>query len=126
MTRKERFAAAALTGLLAARGNLEIQEQVGCSWRYGELMEAAAKRRQAPEHIEIQALATLGLALMFGLQEARGVLSNRERRIVTEVIGAYGRAVSSAEDERFDRCELTHRFGMVTLFTFHRLPAAAS
>ena len=46
MTRKERFAAAALTGLLAARGNLEIQEEVGFSWRYGELMEAAAKRRQ--------------------------------------------------------------------------------
>ena len=125
MTRKERFAAAALTGLLAARCNLKIQEEVGFSWRYGELMEAAAKRRQPSEHIEIQALTTLSLALMFGLQEARGVLSNRERRIVTEVIGAYGRAVSSDEDERFDRCELTHRFGMVTIFTFHRLPVAS-
>ena len=125
MTRKERFAAAALTGLLAARCNLEIQDEVGFSWRYGELMEAAAKRRQPSEHIEIQALTTLSLALMFGLQEARGVLSNREHRIVTEVIGAYGRAVSSDEDERFDRCELTHRFGMVTIFTFHRRAAAS-
>jgi len=43
--------------------------------------------------------------------------SNRERRLIGEVLDAYGRA-RDAGNSFHDRCELTHRFTEVCRFTF--------
>ena len=45
MTRNEAFAATALQGLIAARTNLDIQQEIETAWRYADAMEAVAKQR---------------------------------------------------------------------------------
>ena len=129
MTRLERFAAKALQGLLAARTNLDIKSAVGLAWRYAERMETEARRREligiADERpddmpVTITASYVFALALTEGYEAATGAgfeFTNRERRVVREVLEAYGTADGSGE-LFFGRCALTHRYCEVALFTF--------
>ena len=127
MTRLERFAAAALQGIIAARPNLDDAEEVDTAWRYADRMEAVANLRDALAHehpedlpVTVTAKAIFHLPLMEGIAIAaeNGCnFTNRDRRIVGEVLDAYGRASESGEPF-FGRCELTHDFTDVARFTF--------
>ncbi|MDD9989030.1 MAG: hypothetical protein OXQ31_22355 [Spirochaetaceae bacterium] len=129
MTRHESYAASALAGLLAARTNLDIEGEIEAAWRYADGMEAAAARRakqdvadQLPYDCEvtITAAAHLSYALLEGLEAAteQGIeYTNRERRLIGEVLDAYGRARDAGNSFQ-GRCELTHTFDEVCRFTF--------
>ena len=129
MTRCERFAASALQGLLAARTNLDFKAEVGLAWRYAERMETEAKRREligiADERphdmpVTITASYVFSLALTEGYEAATDAgleFTNRERRVVREVLEAYGTA-DGAGELFFGHCALTHRLCEVALFTF--------
>ena len=129
MTRHERFAACALQGLIAARTNLDLKAEIGLAWRYAERMEAEAKRHeligitdQRPHDMPVMITASyvFALALTEGYEAAVGAgfeFTNRERRIVREVLEAYGTA-DGAGELFYGRCALTHRFCEVALFTF--------
>ena len=129
MTRHERFAASALRGLLAARTNLDIKSEIGLAWRYAERMEAEAKRRElivlAAERptdlpVTISASYVFALALTEGYETAIAAgleFTNRERRLLREVLAAYGPAASAGE-LFYGRCELTQRWCEVTQFSF--------
>lgn len=129
MTRFERFAASSLQGLLAARTNLDIKAEVGLAWRYAERMEVEAKRRELigiaderPDDLPVTITASyvFALALTEGYEVATGAgleFTNRERRVLREVLEAYGTA-DGAGELFYGRCALTHRFCEVALFTF--------
>jgi hypothetical protein len=129
VTRHERFAASALRGLLAARTNLDIKGEIGLAWRYAERMEAEAKRRElfvlAAERptdlpVTITASYVFALALTEGYEAALDAgfeFTNRERRLIREVIEAYGTAAGAGE-LFYGRCELTQRWCEVTQFSF--------
>jgi uncharacterized membrane protein YebE (DUF533 family) len=128
VTRLETFAASALQGLLAARTNLDIEGEIEMAWRYADGMEAKAKRREAGadeapdecEPITLTADVDFALALAEGLPAAAAAgyhFSNRERRIIGEVLDAYGTA-SDVGAPFSGRCELTHRFCEVCRFSF--------
>ena len=129
MTRLETFAASALQGLMAARTNLDIAGEIDMAWRYAEGMEAEARRREAgadvapddeDQSIKLTADVDFALALAEGLTAAAAAgyhFSNRERRIIGEVLDAYGTA-SDVGAPFSGRCELTHRFCEVCRFTF--------
>ena len=129
MTRHESFAAAALQGLLAARTNLDIKGEIGLAWRYAERMEAEAGRRELIEladerpddlPVTITASYVFALALTEGYEAAIGAgleFTNRERRVLREVLAAYGTA-DGAGELFYGRCALTHRCCEVALFTF--------
>ena len=136
-TRHETFAASALQGLIAARTNFDIQEEVETAWRYADGMEAEAARRdklamadQLPHDCEvtIQAKADFSYALVEGIEAAReqGLdYVNRDRRLIAEVLAAYGRA-QDAGNPFFGRCELSHTFAEVCRFTFQPKQAEPS
>ena len=129
MTRHENFAATALQGLIAARTNFDLEQEIEAAWRYADGMEAEAARRaklaradQLPHDCEvtIQAKADFSYALVEGIAAAGDQgsdYSNRERRLIGEVCDAYGRA-QDAGNPFFGRCELTHTFAEVCRFTF--------
>ena len=129
MTRYEAFAAAALQGLIAARTNLDIKNEIRLAWRYAERMEAEAKRREltgladecpADMPVTITASYVFSLALTEGYEAAISAgleFTNRERRLLREVLEVYGTA-DGAGELFFGRCALTHRFCEVALFTF--------
>ena len=127
MTRHENFAAAALQGLIAARTNLDVDQEVETAWRYADEMEAGARQRdlEAGERAEAQpvvvtARAAFHQAFMAGITNAAESgceYPNRDRRIIGEVLGAYGRA-SGAGEPYYGRCELTHEFTDVSRYTF--------
>lgn len=129
MTRHESYAASALAGLLAARTNLDIEGEVEAAWRYADGMEAEAARRaklaMADElpydcEVRITANAYFSYALMEGLEAAteQGIeYSNRERRLIGEVLDAYGRGRDVGNSFQ-GRCELTHTCTEVCRFTF--------
>ena len=129
MTRYERFAASALQGLIAARTNLDLKAEIGLAWRYAERMEAEARRRELigladerPDDLPVTITASyvFALALTEGYAAAIGAglgFTNRERRVVREVLEAYGTA-DGAGELFYGRCALTHRYCEVTLFTF--------
>ena len=129
MTRIESFAANALRGLLASRTTLGIKGEIAMSWRYAEGMEAEAKRRELtalaserPEDMPVTITASyvFALALTEGYEAAVGAgfeFTNRERRLIREVLEAYGTA-ESAGALSYGRCELTHRFCEVAQFAF--------
>ena len=94
MTRHETFAASALQGLIAARTNFDIQEEVETAWRYADGMEAEAARR--------------------------------DRRLIGEVLDAYGRATDAGGKPFFGRCELSHTFAEVCRFAFQPKQAEPS
>ena len=132
MTRHERFAARALQGLLAARTNLDIKGEIGLAWRYAERMEAEAKRRElsmlAAERpvdlpVTITASYVFALALTEGYEAATAAgleFTNRERRVIREVLAAYGTAASAGE-LFYGRCELAQRWCEVAQFSFPAL-----
>ena len=95
MERHEKFAAAALQGLIAARTDFdfEVEGEIELAWRYADAMEREAAREQGIEY------------------------SNRDRRLIGEVLDAYGRA-HDAGNSFSGRCELSHTFTEVCRFTF--------
>ena len=129
MTRHERFAAAALQGLLAARTNLDSIVETRTAWDYADAMEAEAKRRDlvafaderpADLPVTVTAAHVFAAALTDGYEaacRAGGEFTNRDRRIITEVLDAYGTA-EAAGPPFFGRCQLTHRFCDVAQFLF--------
>ena len=129
MERHEKFAAAALQGLIAARTNFDIEGEIETAWRYADGMEAEAARRgklamaaDLPYDCEvtIQAKADYSYALIEGIETAaeQGIeYSNRDRRLIGEVLEAYGRA-KDAGNSFSGRCELSHTFTEVCRFTF--------
>jgi len=135
MTRHESYAASALAGLLAARTNLDIEGEIEAAWRYADGMEAEAARRAKQDvadksaladelpydcEVRITANAYFSYALMEGLEAAteQGIeYSNRERRLIGEVLDAYGRGRDVGNSFQ-GRCELTHAFTEVCRFTF--------
>jgi hypothetical protein len=129
VTRHERFAARALQGLLAARTNLDIKGEVGLAWRYAERMEAEAKRRElsmlaaerpADLPVTITVSYVFALALTEGYETATDAgleFTNRERRVIREVLAAYGTAASAGE-LFYGRCELTQCWCEVAQFSF--------
>ena len=129
LTRHETFAATALQGLIAARTNFDIKQEVATAWRYADDMEAEAARRaklamadQLPHDckVTIQAKADFSYALVEGIEAAgeQGIeYTNRDRRLIGEVLDAYGRA-KAAGNPGFGRCELSHTFAEVCRFTF--------
>ena len=129
MTRHERFAAAALQGLLAARTNLDATCEAHTAWDYADAMEAEAKRRdlvafaaERPADLPVTVTAShaFAAALTDGYAAACRAgceFTNRDRRIITEVIDAYGTA-EVAGPPFFGRCQLTHRFCEVARFLF--------
>ena len=129
MTRIESFAANALRGLLSARTNLDIKGEIAMSWRYAERMEAEARRRDvtalaserpADMPVTITASYVFALALTEGYEAAVNAgleFTNRERRLIREVLEAYG-AAEGAGALFFGRCELTQRFCEVAHFAF--------
>ena len=123
MTRHESYAASALAGLLAARTNLDIEGEIEAAWRYADGMEAEAARRgqqDVADKVTITAAAHLSYALLEGLEAAteQGIeYSNRERRLIGEVLDAYGCAHDAGNSFQ-GRCELTHTFDQVCRFTF--------
>ena len=134
MTRHERFAASALQGLLAARTNLNAAGEAHIAWDYADAMEAEAKRRdliafadERPADMAVTITACYGFAtaLTEGYEAATDAgheFTNRDRRVLGEVLNAYGTA-SGAGAPFHGRCTLTHRFCEVALFTFPaRLP----
>ena len=77
---------------------------------------------QLPHHCEvtIQAKADFSYALVEGIEAAgeQGIeYPNRDRRLIGEVLDAYGRA-KDAGNPGFGRCELSHTFAEVCRFTF--------
>ena len=138
MTRHESYAASALQGLIAARTNLDIQQEIETAWRYADGMEAEAARRaklamadQLPYDCEvtITAQADYSYALVEGIKaadEAGIEYSNRDRRLIGEVLDAYGRASGAVEKPFFGRCELSHTFAEVCRFTFQPKQAEPS
>ena len=137
MTRHEKFAAAALQGLLAARTNLDSAVETRTAWDYADGMEAEAKRRDlvafaderpADLPITVTAAHEFAAALTEGMAAATGAgceFTNRDRRIVTEVLDAYGTA-EVAGPPFFGRCQLTHRFCDVSHFLFAARNGVAS
>ena len=129
MTRHESYAASALAGLLAARTNLDIEREIETAWRYADGMEAEAARRAKQDvadhlpydcEVTITANAYFSYALREGLEAAteQGIeYSNRERRLIGEVLDAYGRATDVGNSFQ-GRCELTHTCTEVCRFTF--------
>ena len=129
MTRQERFAAGALQGLIAARTNLDIKGEIGLAWRYAERMEAEARRRELigladerPEDLPMTITASyvFALALTEGYEAATAAgfeFTNRERRVLREILEAYGTA-DGAGELFYGRCALTHRYCEVALFRF--------
>ena len=120
--RWEAFAAAALTGIMAAPryDDMSTNQRIDHACALADRMEAAAKarlRRAAEEDggFEIIAQTAFAHGLMYGpvrAQEEFGITySNRDRRIVTEVVEGYGIA-RHAYDPHVGRCELTHIFGV--------------
>ena len=68
-------------------------------------------------------------AFVEGIEAAReqGIeYSNRDRRLIGEVLAAYGRASGALEKPGFGRCELSHTFAEVCRFTFQPKPAEPS
>ena len=138
LTRHESYAASALQGLIAARTNFDIREEVETAWRYADGMEAEAARRaklamadQLPRDckVTIQAKADYRYALAEGIKaaaEAGIEYSNRDRRLIGEVLDAYGRASGAVEKPFFGRCELSHIFAEVCCFTFQPKQAEPS
>ena len=129
MERPETFAASALQGIIAARTDFDIAGEIELAWRYADGMEAEAARRgklaladQLPYDCEvtITAKADYSYALVEGIEAAteQGIeYSNRDRRLIGEVLEAYGRA-EDAGNSFSGRCELSHTFGEVCRFTF--------
>ena len=129
MTRHESYAASALQGLIAARTNFDIEGEIETAWRYADGMEAEAARRAKLEMadqlpydcaVTITARADFSTALIDGCQAAvdQGIeYSNRERRLIGEVLDAYGCATDAGNSFQ-GRCELTHTFDEVCRFTF--------
>ena len=71
--------------------------------------------------VTIQAKADFSYALVEGIEAAReqGLeYTNRERRLIGEVLNAYGRAKDAGGTPFFGRCELSHTFAEVCRFTF--------
>ena len=138
MTRHETYAASALQGLIAARTNFDIREEVETAWRYADGMEAEAARRaqlaradQLPHDckVTIQAKADYRYALVEGIEAAReqGIeYTNRDRRLIGEVLTAYGRASGAVEKPFFGRCELSLTLAEVCRFTFQPKQAEPS
>ena len=138
MTRHETYAVTALQGLIAARTNFDIREEVETAWRYADGMEAEAARRaqlaradQLPHDckVTIQAKADYRYALVEGIEAAReqGIeYTNRDRRLIGEVLTAYGRASGAVEKPFFGRCELSLTFAEVCRFTFQPKQAEPS
>jgi len=112
MTRHESYAASALAGLLAARTNLDIEGEIEAAWRYADGMEAEAARRAKQDVADKSALEGLEAATEQGIE-----YSNRERRLIGEVLDAYGRATDVGNSFQ-GRCELTHTLTEVCRFTF--------
>ena len=137
MTRHETFAAAGLQGLIAARTNLDIAGEIETAWRYADGMEAEAKRRdlvafadERPADLPVTVTAShaFAAALTDGYEAACRAgceFTNRDRRIITEVLDAYGTA-EAAGPPFFGRCELTHRFCDVAQFLFPARSEAVS
>ena len=129
MTRIERFASTVLQGFIAASTNLDYVEEVETAWRYADQLEAVAKQRdilklanEPPEDmpVTITAKAIFHLPFMEGITIAaeNGCdFSNRDRRIVGEILDAYGCATEGGAPF-FGRCELTHTFADVCRYTF--------
>ena len=129
MTRIESFAATALRGLLAARTNLDVKGEIGLAWRYAERMEAEARRRElivlagerpADIPVTITASYVFALALTEGYEAAIAAgfeFTNRERRVIREVLEVYGTA-EGGNELHFGRCELTQRLCEVAQFSF--------
>ena len=127
MTRIESFAANALRGLLASRTTLGIKGEIAMSWRYAEGMEAKRRELTAlacdrPEDMPVTITASyvFALALTEGYEAAVGAgfeFTNRERRVLREVLETYGTA-DGAGELFYGRCALTHRCCEVALFTF--------
>ena len=68
-------------------------------------------------------------ALAEGIEAAReqGIeYSNRDRRLIGEVLDAYGRATDAGGKPFFGRCELSHTFAEVCRFTFQPKQAEPS
>ena len=81
-----------------------------------------ARRAKLPYDckVTIQAKADFSYALVEGIEAAReqGLeYTNRDRRLIGEVLDAYGRA-KDAGNPFFGRCELSHTFAEVCRFTF--------
>ena len=135
ITRHETFAASALQGLIAARTNLDIQQEIETAWRYADAMEAEAARRaklamadQLDCAVTITAKAAFRYAFVEGIEAAReqGIeYPNRERRLIGEVLDTYGRA-KDAGHPGFGRYELSHTFAEVCRFTFQPKQAEPS
>ena len=129
MERHETFAASALQGIIAARTDFDIEGEIELAWRYADGMEREAARRgklamadQLPYDCEVTITATAdySYALIEGLEAAaeQGIAySNRDRRLIGEVLDAYGRA-KDAGNSFSGRCELSHTFTEVCRFTF--------
>ena len=125
MTRHESFAATALAGLIAARTNFDIAGEIETAWRYADGMEAEAARRGKLAgaddcEVTITATAYFNYALVEGIEAATGQgieYTNRERRVIGEVLDAYGHACAAGNSFE-GRCELTHRFTEVCRFAF--------
>ena len=148
MTRNETFAATALQGLIAARTNLDIQQEVETAWRYADAMEAVATlRERAAEDtqparqatrdalldagidvVEVVALTRYTCALTYGLDAARNenddTFTDLEAKAIAATIRQYGRAVSCSTDTFRARCTLSGYQGTCRSYEFH-VPAAA-
>lgn len=125
MTRIEKFAAAGLQGVLAARTNLDVAGEIETAWQYADGMEAEAVRREragdhdpaaaiaAPcddvEAVELVASERYAAVLTGGLDaaEAGDAFTERETAALGATIGNFGRAVSVSEDREYLRCELS-------------------
>ena len=129
MTRNETFAATALQGLIAARTNLDIQQEIETAWRYADAMEAVAKQRDILElaaegredlPVTITAKAAFHLPLMEGIAIAleSGCDYSKPRPAHHRRNTQRLRCADGAGTSFFGRCELTHCFTDVCQFTF--------
>ncbi len=129
MTRHERFAAAALQGLIAARTNLDIEAEIETAWRYADGMEAIAKRRESrnaaleADQVEIVAHERYAFALTYGLEAAHkengDSFTELEARAIAEAVGNYGLAVAASIETSYERCTLSGYQGTCRVYTFH-------
>ena len=102
-------------------GNDEVRD---CAFEVVAAYDQAVAARATRCEVTIQAQAHFSCALVEGITAAgeQGIdYSNRERRLIGEVLAAYGRATAAGGAVRkpfFGRCELTHSFTEVCRFTF--------
>ena len=92
-----------------------------CAFEVVAAYDRALVARATRCEVTIQAQARFSCALVEGMEAAgeQGIdYSNRDRRLIGEVLAAYGRASGAVERPFFGRCELSHTFAEVCRFTF--------